>query len=235
MFDRGSGTALLFSGARPRIAGRNPDSDKRLSCVSGKLRQTLRYVNRAPGQRVFRQDKFEKLKKGGGVTLRLVWPWLGVIAVLMTAPALAAKGDRKVTIGSPSPILAGKVLDLRFAGFAQGIWTRQADDCAALSRIDTGPPGHVVAIYRGLLETPTRICQVYGAEQRPKGAQRAAMNCRLDTGSQALGMVTVRRRGAEILVVQDGENPPITYRFCRTIPPVINTAGQQPGVLQQSN
>jgi len=167
------------------------------------------------------------------VTFRLFWPCLGVLVIFAAAPALAAKGDRKVTIGSTSPILAGKVLDLRFAGFAQGIWTRQPDDCAALSRIDTGSPGNVVAIYRGLLETPTRICQVYGAEQRPQGAQRAAMNCRLDTGSQALGMVTVRRRGSEILVVQDGEDPPITYRFCRTIPPVINTADQQSGEPSQ--
>lgn len=160
------------------------------------------------------------------MTLRRLGPCLGVILSLIVGPALAAKGDRQLSVRPSPPLLEGKVLDLRFAGFAQGIWIGAEADCALLTRIDRGPPGQVVAIHRGLMETPTRICQVYGAEQRPQGAQRAAMNCRLDTGASALGMVTVRKRGDELLVVQDGEKQPKVFRFCREIPPVINTAGQ---------
>jgi len=127
----------------------------------------------------------------------------------------AAKGDRQPSVRRSSPLLEGKVLDLRFAGFAQGIWARQAQDCENLSAID-----------RGLLETPDRICQVYGAEKRSSGAQRAAMNCRLTTGSEALGLVTVRPRGTESISVQDGDHSAVNYRFCRAITPLLQTTTQ---------
>lgn len=138
----------------------------------------------------------------------------------------AAKGDRQQSVRRSSPLLEGKVLDLRFAGFAQGIWARQAQDCATLSAIDQGMPGSVVAIYRGLLETPGKICQVYGAEKRSSGGQRAAMNCRLTTGSEALGLVTVLPRGTEGIAVQDGDHPAVHYRFCRAITPLMQTTTQ---------
>lgn len=149
-----------------------------------------------------------------------------VLASVTALPALAVKGDRQVTIRSAPSILSGKVLDLRFADFAQGIWTRQAADCAALTRIDTGSEGAIVAIYRGLLETPDQICNVYGAEQRPKGAQRAALNCVLDDGAETIGLVTLRQRGSQGLSLQDGERPPVYYRFCRAIVPVMSPIGQ---------
>lgn len=140
--------------------------------------------------------------------------------------AEAAKGDRQPSVRRSSPLLEGKVLDLRFAGFAQGIWARQTQDCDNLSVIDRGVPGSLVAIYRGLLETPDQICQVYGAEKRSSGAQRAAMNCRLTTGSETLGLVTVRPRGTEGITVQDGDHPAVHYRFCRAITPLIQTTTQ---------
>lgn len=142
------------------------------------------------------------------------------------APAEAAKGDRKAGAIRTSPLLDGRVLDLRFAEFAQGIWASDGATCDALTAIDRGAPGSAIAIFRGLLETPSQICQVYGAQQGASGSQRAAMNCRLDNGGESLGLVTVRPRGSSGLSVQDGEHPPVYYRFCRAIPQVIQSVTQ---------
>ncbi len=140
--------------------------------------------------------------------------------------AVAGKGDRATSFHRVSPLLEKKVLDLRFADFAQGIWTRNSSACEDLYTVDRSTRGDVVAIFRGLLETPARICSVYGAEQGAKEAQRAALNCHLVSGGEALGLVTVRSRGSEGLMLQDGERPPQYFRFCRAIPPVMQTVGQ---------
>lgn len=142
------------------------------------------------------------------------------------APVEAAKGDRKSGAIRTSPLLEGRVLDLRFADFAQGIWAADRATCDGLTAIDRGVPGSAIAIFRGLLETPSQICQVYGAEQGASGSQRAAMNCRLDSGGESLGLVTVRPRGPAGLSVQDGEHPPVYYRYCRAIPPVTQSVTQ---------
>ncbi|WP_150525695.1 hypothetical protein [Roseibium sediminis] len=155
-----------------------------------------------------------------------IWMGMAMLLIAGLSPAHAAKGDRTVTIQRSSEILASRTLDLRFADFAQGIWARQVDRCESVARIDEGEPGDAIAIYRGLFETPGRICVVYGAEQNATRVQRAAMNCRLDRGGSALGLVTVTSRGPSKLVVQEGERPPVAYRFCRAIPPLIQPYGQ---------
>lgn len=153
--------------------------------------------------------------------------FIGLVVLLAgAAPAGAAKGDLHIQVRRSSPLLERRVLDLRFAGFAQGIWTRHSSDCQSLRNIDQAQPGTAVVIFRGLFETPTEICHVYGAEQRASGSQRAAMNCQLVSGGESLGLVTVRPIGSVGLSVQDGERPPIHYRFCRSIKPVIQPVGQ---------
>lgn len=156
---------------------------------------------------------------------------LGVGSSLMTGvfSAHAAKGDMQVSVQRSSPILEGRILDLNFAGFAQGIWTREASDCDAFTTIDRGKPGAVIAIFRSLMETPDEICQVYGAERADTGSQRAAMNCRLWSGADALGLVTISQRGTTEIAVQDGERPPVTYRFCRAIVPLVQPVSQKAG------
>ena len=155
-----------------------------------------------------------------------IWICMAMLLIAGLSPAHAAKGDRKVAVQRTSEILPSRTLDLRFADFAQGIWARQVDRCETLTRIDEGEPGDAIVIYRGLFETPGRICAVYGAEQNATRVQRAAMNCLLDRGGSALGLVTVTSRGPSRLVVQEGEHPPVAYRFCRAIPPLIQPYGQ---------
>ncbi|WP_338052236.1 hypothetical protein [Roseibium polysiphoniae] len=154
----------------------------------------------------------------------------GVLALAFSSElagqAFAGKGDRVVSVQRRSPLLERKVLDLRFADFAQGIWTTDQEACSDLRSIDRSQPGSTVAIFRGLMETPDRICTVYGAEQGALEAQRAAMNCDLVAGGDALGLLTVRRRGSQGLMVQDGERPPEYFRFCRGIVPVTQSASQ---------
>ncbi|WP_346893420.1 hypothetical protein [uncultured Roseibium sp.] len=135
--------------------------------------------------------------------------------------AEAAKGDMKVTVHRSSPILEGRILDLKFSSFAQGVWTREASDCDAFTTVDRGRPGGVIAIFRSLMETPEEICQVYGAERAGAESQRAAMNCHLWSGSETLGLVTVRQLGPSGLSVQFGEHQPVAYRFCRAIAPLL--------------
>jgi hypothetical protein len=141
----------------------------------------------------------------------------------------AAKGDMQVAVQRSSPILEGRILDLKFAGFAQGIWTREASDCDGLTTVDRGQPGAVIAIFRSLMETPEEICQVYGAEQAETDSQRAAMNCRQWSGAETLGLVTISQRGSTGISVQDGERPPVHYRFCRAIPLLLQPVNQQAG------
>ncbi|WP_305988552.1 hypothetical protein [Roseibium sp. MMSF_3544] len=147
-------------------------------------------------------------------------------AVLVLAlPGLghAAKGDLKIQVPKSAPLLKGRTLDLRFAEFAQGIWVRDLNDCPA-ARIDQGAPGSMLAIYRGLWEMPDRICQVYGAELGRLDTQRAAINCLLKNGAQAIELVTVQPRGSNGLMVQEGERPPVHFRFCEKITPVLRAA-----------
>jgi hypothetical protein len=143
--------------------------------------------------------------------------------------AQAAKGDMQIAVRRASPILEGRILDLTFAGFAQGIWTREASDCDAFTTVDRGRPGGVIAIFRSLMETPEEICQVYGAEKAGTDSQRAAMNCRLWSGAEALGLITIMQRGETGISVQDGERPPVHYRFCRAIPSLLRPVSQQAG------
>lgn len=135
--------------------------------------------------------------------------------------ALAGKGDRQIQLPRHAPLLKEKVLDLRFGPFAQGYWTRNGA-CSNEMPVDKSRPGDALVIFRGLLETPTELCLVYGAEQRPKGAQRAAMSCLLDNGTENLGLVTVAQRGPRGLQVRFSGKPPVTYRFCREIPKVTD-------------
>lgn len=143
--------------------------------------------------------------------------------------AHAAKGDMQVAIQRASPILEGRILDLTFAGFAQGIWTREKRDCDGLTTVDRGRPGAVIAIFRSLMETTEEICQVYGAEKAGTDSQRAAMNCHQWSGSETLGLVTISQRGSSEISVQDGERPPVHYRFCRAIIPLLQPLSQQAG------
>lgn len=147
------------------------------------------------------------------------------VAILgaMAPPAYAGKGDLKVSVPKRAPLLQGKTLDLRFADFAQGIWVRDLEKCPA-PRIDQSAPGSTIAFYRGLMETSSRICQVYGAEKHNRSAQRAAINCLLNDGGQAIELVTVRPRGSNGLMVQQGERPPVYFRFCEKIIPVLQAA-----------
>ena len=146
----------------------------------------------------------------------------GLLA-LVAGPAGAGKGDLMFEVPKSAPLLQGKMLDLRFADFAQGIWVRDLDQCPA-KRIDRSQPGSTLAIYRGLFETPGRICQVYGAEKAGKRTQRAALNCLLTDGGEAIELVTVMPRGTQGLVVQEGEKPPVHFRFCEKITPILQSA-----------
>lgn len=137
--------------------------------------------------------------------------------------ALAGKGDLMFEVPKSAPLLQGKLLDLRFADFAQGIWVRDLEQCPA-PRIDQSRPGSTLAIYRGLFETPGRICQVYGAEKAGKRTQRAALNCLMTDGGEAIELVTVMPRGTQGLMVQEGEKPPIHFRFCEKIVPILQSA-----------
>ncbi|MHA7775294.1 hypothetical protein [Roseibium sp. M-1] len=148
---------------------------------------------------------------------------LAAVLVAAAGPALAGKGDLMFGVPRTAPLLQGRTLDLRFADFAQGIWVRETDQCP-VPRIDRGLPGSTIAIYRGLLETPGRICQVYGAEKAGKRTQRAAINCMLNDGGEAIELVTVQPRGTEGLLVQEGEKPPVHFRFCEKIVPVLQSA-----------
>lgn len=157
---------------------------------------------------------------------RVKWLCLAACVLGLNAPAQAGKGDLTVSVPRVSDILASRTLDLRFADFAQGIWTQTEGDCQKLTRIDVGTPGDAIAIYRGLFETPGRVCLVYGAEQDATEIQRAAMNCRLDRGGSALGLVTVAKRGSGNLLFQEGERPPVTYQFCKAIPSILEPFSQ---------
>ncbi|WP_297587404.1 hypothetical protein [Roseibium sp.] len=119
------------------------------------------------------------------------------------APVLAGKGDLKIQVPKSAPLLQGRTLDLRFAEFAQGIWVRDLKNCPA-QRIDQSAPGSTLAIYRGLWEMPGRICQVYGAELGSRKTQRAAINCLMSDGGEAIELVTVQPRGTGSLLVQEG-------------------------------
>lgn len=149
--------------------------------------------------------------------------------VLLTGLLLAAngtahagKGDLKVVVPRSAPLLQGKTLDLRFATFAQGIWVKDLANCPA-PRIDRSAPGSTIAIFRGLYETSSRICQVYGAEKGGRNTQRAALNCLLTDGGEAIELVTVQPRGSKGLMVQEGERPPVHFRFCERIIPVLES------------
>jgi hypothetical protein len=144
-------------------------------------------------------------------------------SIVAVGPALAGKGDFMFEVPRSAPLLQGRTLDLRFADFAQGIWVQERDQCP-VPRIDRGTPGSTVAIYRGLLETPGRICQVYGAEKDGKRTQRAAISCLLNDGREAIELVTVQPRGTEGLLVQEGEKPPVHFRFCEKIVPILQTS-----------
>ncbi len=148
---------------------------------------------------------------------------LAAFFVLVGGPALAGKGDLIFQVPKAAPLLQGRTLDLRFADFAQGIWVRDLEQCPA-PRIDRSPPGSALAIYRGLLETPGRICQVYGAEQSGIRTQRAAINCQLIDGAEVIELVTVQPRGTRGLLVQEGEKPPVHFRFCEKIVPILQSA-----------
>jgi hypothetical protein len=148
---------------------------------------------------------------------------LTALCVLIGGPALAGKGDLIFQVPKSAPLLQGRMLDLRFADFAQGIWVSDPDVCPT-RRIDRSPPGSAIAIYRGLLETPGRICQVYGAEQSGKRTQRAAINCQLTSGAEVIELVTVQTRGTLGLVVQEGERAPVHFRFCESIVPILQSA-----------
>ena len=144
------------------------------------------------------------------------------LCLLTGGPAFAAKGDLMFEVPRAAPLLQGKTLDLRFADFAQGIWVSDPAHCPA-GQIDRSPPGSALAIYRGLFETPGRICQVYGAEKSGKRTQRAALNCLLNDGGEAIELVTVQPRGSDVLIVQEGEKPPVDFRFCEAIVPVLKS------------
>ncbi|MES0810435.1 hypothetical protein ABLO27_13210 [Roseibium sp. SCPC15] len=149
---------------------------------------------------------------------------LAVLSAGMGEPALAGKGDLKIQVPKSAPLLQGRTLDLRFASFAQGIWVRDLKDCPA-PRIDQSAPGSTLAIYRGLWEMPGRICQVYGAELGSRDTQRAAINCLMNDGGEAIELVTVQPRGTDGLLVQEGERPPVQFRFCEKINPVLKADG----------
>jgi hypothetical protein len=149
--------------------------------------------------------------------------FVGIALAMACGSALAGKGDLMFKVPKSAPLMQGRALDLRFADFAQGIWVRDQQDCPA-PRIDRSPPGSTLAIYRGLLETPGRICQVYGAEKSGKTTQRAAINCLLTDGGEAIELVTVQPRGAEGLIVQEGEKPPVHFRFCEKIVPILQSS-----------
>lgn len=141
-------------------------------------------------------------------------------AFAVSGASHAAKGDLRVPVRTHSPLLQGKALDLRFAGFAQGIWVRSLQSCP-VERIERTEPGSTLAIFRGLLETPAKICQVYGAERDNPERQRAALNCLLNDGGEVIELVTLRPRGTGGLMVQMGEQPPVHFRFCERIIPAL--------------
>lgn len=155
--------------------------------------------------------------------------WQGVLlAALLALPSttgFAAKGDLKVQVPRSAPLLQGRTLELRFADFAQGIWVRDPGDCPPPS-IDRSAPGSALAIYRGLWEMPDRICQVYGAELGGRDTQRAAINCLLNNGAESIELVTVQPRGTAGLMVQEGERPPVHFRFCEKITPVLKATDE---------
>lgn len=155
-----------------------------------------------------------RLKLGIGGVL------LAALVLCLPNTAFAAKGDLKIKLPRSAPLLKGRTLDLRFADFAQGIWVRDLADCPA-KRIDQSAPGSALAIYRGLWEMPDRICQVYGAELGRRDTQRAAINCLLNNGAESIELVTVQPRGSNGLTVQEGERPPVHFRFCEQITPVL--------------
>lgn len=161
---------------------------------------------------------------GKGVRLRIFSKSLLAASMVAVAcgTAGAGKGDLMFEVPKSAPLLQGKMLDLRFADFAQGIWVTDLDQCPA-ARIDRSQPGSTLAIYRGLFETPGRICQVYGAEKTGKRTQRAAINCLLTDGGEAIELVTVMPRGTGGLVVQEGEKPPVHFRFCEKITPILQS------------
>ncbi|MDN3721428.1 hypothetical protein QW131_25250 [Roseibium salinum] len=150
-----------------------------------------------------------------------------MLAALLAAAggsASAGKGDLKANVPRSAPLLEGKALDLRFAKFAQGIWVSDLDHCPG-PRIDQSPSGTTVAIYRGLLETPDKICQVYGAEKDAGRTQRAAINCLLDSGNEAIELVTVRPRGGRMCSwCRKAKKPPAEFRFCKQITPILQSA-----------
>ncbi|TYC64451.1 hypothetical protein FMN50_00285 [Rhodobacterales bacterium] len=152
--------------------------------------------------------------------------FLAGLLVLSGAPALAAKGDLKIDVPKSAPLLQGKSLDLRFASFAQGIWVAEPQECPPAS-IDRGAPGATLAIHRGLMEMPGRICQVYGAERDGGETQRAAINCLMDDGGETIQLVTVQPRGTGELIVQEGERAPVEFRFCEKISPVSRTGAAE--------
>ncbi len=149
---------------------------------------------------------------------------LSVLVMLASGAAFAGKGDLKISVPKSAPLLQGKTLDLRFAGFAQGIWVTDVSLCPP-PNIDRTEPGSTLAIYRGLLETRGRICQVYGAEKDGNQTQRAAINCVMDDGGEVIQLVTVQPRGTAGLMVQEGERSPVHFRFCEKIKPILQAAG----------
>nr|WP_244314092.1 hypothetical protein [Roseibium denhamense] len=146
-----------------------------------------------------------------------------VAALIPVGSVSAGKGDLAFSVPKSAPLLKGRVLDLRFADFAQGIWVRDLASCPT-SRIDLSEPGSTLAIYRGLYEMRGRICQVYGAEKPQAYTQRAAINCLLDGGDETIELITVRPRGTQGLMVQEGERQPVHFRFCEKIQPILQTS-----------
>ncbi|WP_298985801.1 hypothetical protein [uncultured Roseibium sp.] len=148
--------------------------------------------------------------------------FLASLFAALSFAAHAGKGDRLFQVPKSAPLLQGKTLDLRFAEFAQGIWVRELENCP-VPRVDRSEPGSALVIYRGLLETPGRICQVYGAERSGRMTQRAAINCLSNDGGESIELVTVQPRGSDGLLVQEGEKVPVHFRFCRKIIPILQS------------
>ncbi|NVK34243.1 MAG: hypothetical protein HWE23_07175 [Rhodobacteraceae bacterium] len=144
-----------------------------------------------------------------------------VLATGFAGAAYAGKGDRAPSVQRSSPLLEGRILEVRLADFAQGIWTVDRQTCDGFTTIEEAKNGSAITIFRSLYETPSQICMVYGAEQGKSRAQRAALNCTQNSGGTMLGLLTLRKRGSSVLLVEDGERPQQSYRFCRPVVSVL--------------
>ena len=47
----------------------------------------------------------------------------------------------------------------------------------------------------------------------------------MDDGGEAIQLVTVQPRGEGGQMVQEGEYPPVQFRFCEKITPILQAAG----------